>query len=60
MDQPTKSRIKTNTSEPMPLIIYKPKIEADNVNIQGEESVKKGYYKVLNGDEFMNTLIGKK
>ncbi len=59
-DHPTPCRIKTHTSEPIPFIIYNPQIEADNVNIYDEESVKKGYYKVLYGDEFMNTLIGKK
>jgi 2,3-bisphosphoglycerate-independent phosphoglycerate mutase len=56
-DHPTPCALRTHTHDPVPFIIYHPDIKADSVTEYNEESTKKGYYGILEGEEFMKTLL---
>lgn len=56
-DHPTPCATKIHTKDPVPFIIYKPGIEADNVKVYDEFSVEKGAYGLLKGNEFMKALL---
>jgi 2,3-bisphosphoglycerate-independent phosphoglycerate mutase len=58
-DHPTPCALKTHTRDAVPFSIYKPGIESDEVNVYDEFDVKKGYYGVLKGDEFIRNFLGK-
>jgi 2,3-bisphosphoglycerate-independent phosphoglycerate mutase len=48
---------KTHTGEPVPFLIYNPRIAAQSVGKFDEESCKKGSYGVLDGEEFIKKLF---
>jgi 2,3-bisphosphoglycerate-independent phosphoglycerate mutase len=56
-DHPTPCCLKTHSACPVPFIIYKPGAEPDEVQQYDEESVKKGSYGLLKGDEFIKALL---
>ncbi len=58
-DHPTPCETRTHNHDPVPFMIYKPGIKPDEVSKYDEESVKKGFYGLLKGNEFIKTLIGK-
>ena len=57
-DHATPCEIRTHTHDAVPFVIYNPTLKADEVTEYNEFSVKKGYYEVLKGDEFIKTLLG--
>ncbi len=56
-DHPTPCAIKTHTKSPVPFIIYRPGETPDDVMVYDEFAVEKGSYGLLQGMEFMQTLI---
>lgn len=56
-DHPTPCRLRTHTTNPVPFLIYRPGIEADNVLSFNEVSCKEGSYGVLKENEFMNEFM---
>lgn len=58
-DHPTPCDIKTHTRDAVPFIIFTPNKKADSVSEYNEESVKKGFYGTLKGNEFMLSLLNK-
>ena len=56
-DHPTPCVYKTHTNAPVPFIIYKPGVTADEVTVYDEFSAGKGSYGLLKGAEFMKELI---
>ena len=56
-DHATPCKIRTHTYDPVPFIIYNPELPADDVVEYNEESVQKGYYGTLRGDQFIKTFI---
>mgnify|MGYP004451449155 FL=1 len=57
-DHPTPCEYRTHTPDPVPFIIYKPGTEPDGVEVFDEESCKKGFYGLMDGIEFLPTLLG--
>jgi len=57
-DHATPCEIRTHTHDAVPFVIYNPTLKADEVTEYNEFSVKKGFYGVLKGDEFIKTLLG--
>ncbi len=56
-DHPTPCALKTHTREPVPFLIYKPGILADEVEVYDEFSVKNGSFGLLKGDEFIKGFL---
>lgn len=56
-DHATPCKLRTHTHDPVPFIIYNPDLSADGVLEYNEESVEKGYYGTLRGDEFIKTFF---
>lgn len=56
-DHPTPCELRTHTSAPVPFIIYKPGEEADAVSVFDEDSCKQGSYGLLDGLDFLPTLL---
>ncbi|MDP8221422.1 MAG: cofactor-independent phosphoglycerate mutase [Candidatus Stygibacter frigidus] len=56
-DHATPCEIRTHTHDAVPFVIYNPTLEADDVTEYNEFSVKKGFYGLLKGDEFIKTLF---
>ena len=56
-DHPTPCELRTHTAEPIPVLIYYPGIEPDNVSTYDEVACQKGEYGLLDKDEFMNLFM---
>ena len=56
-DHPTPVEVRTHVKEPVPFIIYYPGIEPDDVETYDEVSCVRGYYGLLQLQEFMNTFM---
>ena len=56
-DHPTPVEVRTHVKEPVPFIIYNPGIEPDDVETYDEVSCVRGYYGLLQLQEFMNTFM---
>ena len=56
-DHPTPVEVRTHVKEPVPFIIYYPGIEPDEVETYDEASCVRGYYGLLQLQEFMNTFM---
>jgi len=56
-DHPTPCKIRTHTRDAVPFIIFHPGEEPDNVAEYNEDSVKQGYYGLLEGDGFIRALL---
>jgi len=56
-DHSTPCEVRTHTHDPVPFIIYNPNLQPDDVIEYNEESVKKGFYGLIKGDEFIRTLL---
>ena len=56
-DHPTPCMLKTHTHDPVPFIIYNPHAKADEVMQYDEESVKKGSFGLISGDQFIKALL---
>jgi 2,3-bisphosphoglycerate-independent phosphoglycerate mutase len=56
-DHPTPCSIRTHTHDAVPFLIYKPGADPDAVKEYNEESVKEGYYGLLEGDGFIKALL---
>jgi len=59
-DHPTPCALKTHTHDPVPFTIYCKGIEADEVEVYDEFSVKKGAYGVIERNQFINTFLFKR
>ena len=59
-DHPTPIKIGTHTGEPVPFAVYNPNVKGDSVERFDEESAKHGSLGVLEGEEFMSLLLGKR
>jgi 2,3-bisphosphoglycerate-independent phosphoglycerate mutase len=57
-DHPTPCALRTHVHDPVPFMIYHPGTEADGVQEYNEESVKKGFYGLLQGDGFIKAFLG--
>lgn len=57
-DHSTPCAVRTHTRDAVPFIIYRPGEESDSVNRYDEESVKDGYYGLLEGNEFIKAFLG--
>jgi len=57
-DHPTPCVYRTHTRTPVPFIIYKPGVEADDVIVYDEFAASAGSYGLLRGGEFMKEFIG--
>ena len=57
-DHPTPCVYRTHTRTPVPFIIYKPGVEADEVAVYDEFAASAGSYGLLKGAEFMKEFIG--
>lgn len=58
-DHPTPCAIRTHTYDPVPVSIYSPTKESDNVEVYDEFSVREGSLELLKGDEFMKKFLEK-
>lgn len=56
-DHPTPCELRTHTAEAVPFLIWSPTMNADEVSTYDEEACQSGCFGVLQGDEFMNTLM---
>ena len=56
-DHPTPCRIRTHTATPVPFLIYRKGMEADEVMTYNEVSATNGSYGTLTGVEFINQLF---
>ncbi len=56
-DHPTPCALKTHTHDPVPFTIYYPGIEADEVEVYDEFSVKKGAFGIIQGNQFIKTFL---
>jgi len=58
-DHPTPCEIRTHTSNPVPLIIYKKGAQPDNVQKYDEFSAQNGIFGTLKGNEFIKEFFKK-
>lgn len=58
-DHATPCILRTHTHDPIPFMIYNPKIEGDLVTQYDERSAENGSYKKLVGNEFIKAFLGK-
>lgn len=56
-DHPTPCALRTHVHDPVPFMIYHPGFDPDPVKVYNEESVRQGYYGLLNGDGFIKALL---
>ena len=56
-DHPTPCAIRTHTKAPVPFLMYHPGATPDSVTRYDEESVKQGFYGVLEGNQFIKALL---
>jgi 2,3-bisphosphoglycerate-independent phosphoglycerate mutase len=56
-DHPTPCEVRTHTYDPVPFLISHPGETPDNVIEYNEESVKNGYYGMLEGQQFIKTFL---
>jgi 2,3-bisphosphoglycerate-independent phosphoglycerate mutase len=56
-DHPTPCELRTHVHDPVPFLIYHPGEEPDKVMEYNEQSVEKGFYGTLKGNQFMKTLL---
>jgi len=56
-DHPTPCSLKTHTREPVPFIIYRKGIKADEVEAYDEFTARKGAFGTLHGNEFINAFL---
>ncbi len=56
-DHPTPCAIRTHTADPVPFLMYKPGMEADEVTTFDEFSVRKGKYGLLEKDQFIRKFF---
>jgi 2,3-bisphosphoglycerate-independent phosphoglycerate mutase len=56
-DHPTPCALKTHTHDPVPFTIYYPGIEADEVNVYDEFSVRKGAFGTIQGNQFIKIFL---
>ena len=56
-DHPTPCAIRTHTRAPVPVTIYSPSKEPDDVEVYDEFSVEKGSLGLFKGDEFIRTFL---
>ena len=56
-DHPTPCATTVHTKDPVPFIIYKPGMKADDVEAYDEFTVQKGSYGLLHGAEFIKALL---
>lgn len=57
-DHATPTETRTHTPEPVPFLIYHPGEPPDEVTEFNEESVTRGKYGLLKGDEFIKVFLG--
>lgn len=57
-DHPTPCDLRTHVHDPVPFMIFHPGGKADGIKEYNEESVKKGSYGLLKGNEFIKALLG--
>lgn len=58
-DHPTPCALRTHTLDPVPFVIYRPGEPGDDVQVYDEFACRDGSYGLLQGMEFMQTLISK-
>lgn len=58
-DHATPCILRTHTHDPIPFMIYNPKIDGDAVTQYDEQSAENGSYKKLVGNEFIKAFLGK-
>lgn len=56
-DHPTPVGLRTHTAEPVPFTIWHPGIQADPVQTFDEDAARYGAYGMLEGDQFIRTLM---
>ena len=56
-DHPTPCEVLTHVHDPVPFIIFHPGEAPDEVKEYNEVSVEKGYYGILEGEQFIKTLL---
>lgn len=58
-DHPTPCALRTHVHDPVPFMIYHPGAEPDVVKEYNEESVRSGFYGLLEGDGFIKALLSR-
>ncbi|MDE7109452.1 MAG: phosphoglycerate mutase, partial [Muribaculaceae bacterium] len=56
-DHPTPCRLRTHTSNPVPLTIWKPGVERDSVERYSEKEAAAGGYGLMTDDEFIREFL---
>ncbi len=56
-DHPTPCEVRTHVHDPVPFLIYHPNATPDDVTEYNEESVKNGYYGLLEGNQFIKAFL---
>ncbi len=56
-DHPTPCSVRSHVHDPVPFVIWKPGVEADEVHQYDEVSCQKGAFGLLRGDEFIHHLL---
>ncbi len=56
-DHPTPCELRTHVHDPVPFLIYHPGATPDDVTEYNEESVEKGCYGTLQGNQFIKALL---
>lgn len=56
-DHPTPCALKTHTREPIPFLVYKPRIKPDSVEVYDEFDAVNGSWGLLKGDEFIRRFL---
>lgn len=56
-DHPTPCELRTHVHDPVPFLIYHPGATPDDVTEYNEDSVEKGYYGTLEGNQFIKALL---
>ncbi|MDY5827638.1 MAG: cofactor-independent phosphoglycerate mutase [Candidatus Limisoma sp.] len=56
-DHPTPCRLRTHTSNPVPIMIYSPNIEGDGIARFTENNASRGSIGMLEGDEFIKEFL---
>ena len=57
-DHATPTETRTHTPEPVPFLIYHPAEPPDEITEFNEESVTRGKYGLMKGDEFIRVFLG--
>ena len=56
-DHPTPCALRTHTADPVPFLIYKPGQTPDATECYDEQSVAKGRFGLLRGNQFIQSLL---